>query len=164
VHAHSRCAQCPLLTDDRCTIRVLQARGEPGTWFGIVLSQGSLRARTLHCMACDLLTENPHTPAAWSALFSPTALHCMRCSLICQVLSGAVDVLLPGGGTVSLPAGSIIGEMTIFNEGSKRSATMKGGSPGMLAMMLTSAVYTLAEPSPSPSPHPSPSPSPHPSL
>lgn len=53
------------------------------------------------------------------------------------LLSGSVSIVLPDGGNIELPAGNIIGEMVIWVDGTKRSASMKGGEPGMVATMLT---------------------------
>ena len=73
----------------------LVTRGEPGTWFGVVLT-------------------------------------------------GCVDVILPTGAVVPVPPGTIIGEMVVWNQGSRRQATMKGGTEGgMLAIMLRSDLPDL---------------------
>ena len=73
--------------------QTLVQRGEPGTWFGIILS-------------------------------------------------GTIIVELPSF-QVTLPIGSIIGEMVIWVDGAKRGATMKGGQPGMVAIMLRSHLPKL---------------------
>lgn len=60
------------------------------------------------------------------------------------LLSGSLMIVLPDGGKIELPAGNIIGEMVIWTQGSKRSASMKGGEPGMVATMLTTDLARFA--------------------
>ena len=74
--------------------QTLVERGEPGTWFGVVLN-------------------------------------------------GVVNIILPNGSTVPLTAGAVLGEMVTWDEHSRRGATMKGGSAGLLAIMLRSDVPKL---------------------
>ena len=53
------------------------------------------------------------------------------------LLSGTLEITLPGG-SISVNAGEVIGEMAIWQPGAVRSATLTGGTAGLIATMLVS--------------------------
>ena len=65
------------------------------------------------------------------------------------LLTGDLVVELPGGDTVSVPPGTLIGEMTLWQPGAVRSATIRGKAPGgLIATMLVDELSSFCDANP----------------